>query len=353
MVGYKDMKDTINITISSGTIIKTLSWLAIFAGLFYVSEFVIAFLVAIVLASAVEMPVKAMVRWGIPRALSVITIFLLFIAFIGAVALIFIPPMADDFARFIKTLPQILDSVRIFGKDLGFKDLSTAISDLSRDISKGQILTIIKNAIFGSTGFFATTSAVLQGAVNFILTFVLAFYLALEEHGVQKFLRLVVPKKHEAYVEDLWARAQKKIGLWMQGQLLLSLLVSLMVYVASLLLHLPYASLLAVLAFFGELVPMVGLTLAMVPAFFLAWTHGGVHLLWITAAVYIAISQIESHVIYPRIMSKMVGVPSVVVIAAIVIGAKVAGIWGVILAVPLASIVMELASDLEKRKANA
>jgi predicted PurR-regulated permease PerM len=318
-----------------------------------VSDFVIAFLVAIVLASAVEMPVRAMVKWGIPRFLSVVTIFLLFVFSIGAVAFIFIPPMADDFAKFIKTLPQILDSVRIFGRDLGFKDLSTALADLSRDISKGQILTILKNAIFGSTGFFATTSAVVQGVVNLILTFVLAFYLALEENGVQKFLRLIVPKKHEAYVEDLWRRAQKKIGLWMQGQFMLSLLVALMVYVATLYLEIPYASLLAILAFIGEFIPMVGLTLAMVPAFFLAWTHGGLHLLWITAAVYIVISQIESHIIYPRIMSKMVGVPSGVVIIAIVIGAKIAGIWGVILAVPVASIVMELASDLEKRKANA
>lgn len=344
------MKEDVNITISSGTIVKTLSWVAIFAGLLYVSDFVIAFLVAIVIASSAEMPVNTMVKWGVPRMLAVVILLLIFFFFVGAVAFVFIPPMADDFAKFIKTLPQILDSVRIFGKDLGFKDVSSLLADVSNDISKGQVLTIIKNAIFGSTGFFATTSVVLQSIVNFILTFVLAFYLALEERGVQKFLRFVVPKKHEDYVEDLWMRAQKKIGLWMQGQVLLSLLVSLMVYVPTLYLAIPYASLIAVLAFIGELVPMVGLTLAMVPAFFLAWTHGGMHLLLITAAIYIAISQIESHILYPRVMSKMVGVPSVIVIVAIVIGAKIAGIWGVLLAVPVASILMELASDIEKRK---
>lgn len=346
------MKENINITISTGTIIKVLSWIAVFAGLLYVNDFVIALLVAVVLASAVEMPVKVMYKWGIPRVVSVIFIFLVLVVSVAAIALIFIPPIADDFARFIKTLPQILDSVRIFGKDMGFKDLSLAISDLSRDISKGQILTIIKNAIFGSSGFFATTSVVIQSLVNFILTFVLAFYLALEYRGVQKFLRLVVPKKYEEYVEDLWSRSQKKIGLWIQGQLLLSLLVSLMVYVPSLMLGIPYAALLAALAFVGELIPMVGLTLAMVPALFLAWTHGGIHLLWVTGLIYFAISQIESHILYPKVMSKMVGVPSVVVIIAIVIGAKIAGIWGVLLAVPVASILMELASDLEKKKLN-
>jgi predicted PurR-regulated permease PerM len=282
----------------------------------------------------------------------VISLFLFLIISVCAVALIFIPPMADDVARFIKTLPKILESVRIFGRDMGFKDLSLALQDLSRDISKGQILTIVKNAVFGTSGFFATTSVVIQGAVNFLLTFVLAFYLALEDKGVQKFLRLVIPKGRESYIEDLWMRAQKKIGLWMQGQLLLSLLVSLLVYVPSLILDIPYAALLAVLAFVGELIPMVGLTLATIPALFLAYTHGGVHLLWVTGIIYFIISQVESHILYPRVMSKMVGVPSVVVIISIVIGAKMAGIWGVLLSVPVASILMELAADLEKRKSN-
>lgn len=344
------MKETTTITISTGTIVRILAIVTVFAGLFYVSDFLIALLVSVVLASSVEMPIRALAKWGVPRSVSVVTLFLSLILAVAAVVFIFIPPLADDIALFIKTLPKILESFRIFGRDMGFKDLSLAVSDLSRDISKGQILTILKTSLFGTSGFFATTSVVVAGIINLILTFVLAFYLALEENGVQKFLRLVVPKHQEEYITDLWARAQKKIGLWMQGQLLLSLLVSLLVYVPSLILGLPYSALLAVLAFVGELIPMVGLTLAMVPAFFIAWTHGGLSLLGVTALIYFIISQLESHVLYPKVMNKMVGVPSVVVIIAIVIGAKLAGIWGVLLAVPLASILMELADDVNKRK---
>ena len=108
----------------------------------------------------------------------------------------------------------------------------------------------------------------------------------------------------------------------------------------------------AILAFFGELIPMVGLTLATIPALFLAWVHGGTSLLGVVAIIYFIISQLENHVLYPKVMNKMVGVPSVVVIIAIVIGAKLAGIWGVVLAVPLASVLMELADDINKRKSN-
>lgn len=346
------MKETTRVSISSGTIFKVLASITIFAGLFYVSDFLIALLVAVVLASSVEMPVRAMKKWGIPRAVSVITIFFSLLLIVASVVFIFIPPLADDIALFIKTLPKLLESVRIFGRDMGFRDLSVAVSELSRDISKGQILSILKTSLFGTSGVFATTTVVIGSVINLVLTFVLAFYLALEEHGVQKFLRLVVPKHHEEYVTDLWARAQKKIGLWMQGQLLLSLIVSALIYVPMLILGMPYATLLAILAFVGELIPIVGLTIATIPALFIAWTHGGTTLLGIVALIYFIVGQLENNVFYPKVMNKMVGVPSVVVIIAIVIGAKLAGIWGVVLAVPLASVLMELADDLGKRKSN-
>ena len=344
------MKGDVRSIISSGAILKTLAWITIFAGLLYVSDVVISLLVAVVLASACEIPVAFMKRWGLPRGLAVVIIFLALIACVSAVVLIFVPPLADDVARFVQALPQILDSVQIFGKDMGFKDLSLSIQDLSREVSKGQILSVLKETFFGSVGFFATTSAFLHGVINIVLTFVLAFYLALEERGVRKFLKLIVPKKHEAYAEDLWIRSQTKIGLWMQGQLLLSLFVALLVYIPNLVLHIPYAALLSILAFIGELIPMVGLTFATIPALFLAYTHGGTSLLGIVAVIYLIISQLESHVLYPRVMNRLVGVPSVVVIVALVIGAKLAGIWGVLLSVPIASICMELASDINKRK---
>lgn len=344
------MKENLTISISTGTIVRVFAVLALFFGLFYISDFIIGLMVAVVLAATVEMPVKFFGKWGVPRSVSVIGLFLLVVIAVASVFLVFLPPLADDIAVFIKSLPKILESVRIFGKDMGFKDLASGVSDLSRDISKGQILTVLKNALFGSSGVFATTTALITSIVNLLLTFVLAFYLALEENGVQKFLRLLVRKEQEEYITDLWSRAQHKIGLWMQGQILLSLLVSLLVYIPMLILGMPYATLLAVLAFVGELIPVVGLTFATVPALFLAWTHGGLSLLGIVAAVYFVVSQLENHVLYPKVMNKMVGVPSVVVIIAIVVGAKFAGLWGIILAVPLASILMELAADIRKNK---
>ncbi len=344
------MNTTSYVSIKASTVVKVILICALAWGLFFIRDFVLVLLVAIVLASAAEPPVRFFSKLGIPRAISVGSMFILLLAVISAVSFIFIPPLADDFARFVQTLPKILESIRIFGRDLGFKDMAASIAELSRDISKGQILTILKESVFGTSGFFATTSIVVRGVFNLVITFVLAFYIALEENGVHKVLRLFTPKTMHGYIEGLWNRAQRKISLWMQGQLLLSLLVALLVYVPMLVLQMPYAALLAVLAFVGELIPMVGLTLATVPALFIAWSHGGLALLGIVALIYFIVSQLENHVLYPKVMNKMVGVPSVIVLIALIVGAKFAGIWGVILAVPLASIMMELISDVEKRK---
>lgn len=344
------MNQNVRITIASSTIIKCLIWVTVFATVLYLHEFVIALLVAIVLASAAELPVLRMMKWGLSRASSVGIVFFSLVAVLILVGVIFIPPIADDVAKFLKTLPQILQSVHILGRDFGFKDLSFALQNLSQNISGEQVITFLKSTLFGTSGFFATTSVLISNLVTIVLTFVMAFYLALEEKGVHKFLRLVSPKSHEEYIADLWSRSQKKIGYWMQGQLLLSLIVSVLVLVSMLILGMPYATLLAVLAFIGELIPMVGITLAMIPGLLIAWAHGGTTLLLIALVIYVIIAQLENHYLYPKIMNKLVGVPSVIVIIALVVGAKLAGIWGVILSVPIAAIIMELASDLDKKK---
>jgi putative permease len=128
------MKERITVSVSTGTIIRTVVILILFAGLFYISDFIVALLVSVVLASSLELPVSALAKKGIPRAVSVSLIFLLLISILATIVLVFIPPLADDIALFVKNLPKVLDSVRIFGRDMGFKDMALYVQSLSRDI---------------------------------------------------------------------------------------------------------------------------------------------------------------------------------------------------------------------------
>jgi len=141
--------------------------------------------------------------------------------------------------------------------------------------------------------------------------------------------------------------------LWMQGQLILGFLIGLLTYLALTIFQVPYALILAVIAGCLELIPLFGPTLSAVPAVAIAWSSGGIPLAITVVIIYIIIQQFENHLIYPIVVTKVVGVPPVMTILSIVIGLKLGGFLGLLLAVPLAAAIQELMSDYNKGKEDA
>ncbi|MHB1086353.1 MAG: AI-2E family transporter, partial [Minisyncoccota bacterium] len=180
-----------------------------------------------------------------------------------------------------------------------------------------------------------------------ILIIVFSFYFAVVETGVDDFLRIVTPKSHQSYILGLWRRSQHKIGLWMQGQLILAVLIAVLVFLLLTIFGVPHALMLAVIAGVFEIIPVFGPILAAVPGVMIAFVAGG-PVLGITAAVvYVVIQMFENHLIYPQVVTRVVGVPPLLVILALIIGAELAGFLGVILSVPIAATLQEFVSDIE------
>jgi len=184
--------------------------------------------------------------------------------------------------------------------------------------------------------------------MQFILIVVLSFYFAVQEEGIEGFLRTVTPLAQEEYVIDLWHRSQKKIGLWMQGQIMLSVLVGVLIYLGLLIIGIPYALLIGLFTAVMEIIPIFGSFVAAVPAIAIAFTTGGTTLAVIVAGLYIVVNQFEAHLIYPLVVKKIVGVPPLLVIVAMVAGGELAGFLGLLLSIPLAAILQEFVGDLDK-----
>jgi predicted PurR-regulated permease PerM len=179
---------------------------------------------------------------------------------------------------------------------------------------------------------------------------VLSFYFAVQERGIDDFLRIITPTRRHTYILDLWKRAQHKIGRWLQGQLLLSLIVGVMLFIGLVLMDVRYALLLALVAAVLELIPVFGSILAAVPAVAIAFIDvGTMKALWVIV-LYIVVNQIEGNVIYPWVVQKVVGVPPLVVILAIIAGFQLAGFLGVLIAVPIAAAVQEWVGDVQRGK---
>lgn len=341
----------ISITISSGTIVKGILFLLLFAMIFFFRDLVLVVLTAIVVASAIEPATKWFKRRGLPRLPSVILIYLLVFVFFIGLFYSFIPPLFKEISGFLTNLPQFVDNVDfwspISNRDLGI--LNPAVQDISNNLSLrdfvGQLQGVVSNA---SEGFLKTVSLIFGGALSFMLIIVLSFYLAVQENGINNFLRVVTPAKHQEYVVDLWKRSQVKIGLWMQGQIILALIIGVLVYLGLAIIDLKFAFLLAVVAAVFELIPLFGPILAAIPAIALAVGQGGFTMGLIVAGLYLIIQQFENHLIFPLVVKKVTGLPAIFVIISLIIGFKLAGFLGIILSVPIATALMEFVSDVEK-----
>ncbi|MGB3922257.1 MAG: AI-2E family transporter [Minisyncoccia bacterium] len=324
--------------------------LALGYALFLISDLILALITSVVIASAIEPVAVWAKRKNIPRLPAVVSVFIL--SAVGLVALFYflILPLAGEISGLIRTLTIYFNSVsdggllsdmfktqNVFG---GF-DTPAIVKELSTYLN--SLTTLL------SQGIFSSLSLIFGGIFNFILILVLSFYLVAQDDGISKFLKAIVPLKHEEYAVGLWRRSQRKIGLWMQGQLVASALVMLLVYVGLLIAGVPNALLLAVLAGVFELVPF-GSIVAAIPAVFIAYVTGDLTLALIVVGIYVVVQQLEGHLIYPMIMKKVVGVSPMISIAALVVGGMLAGFLGVLIAVPVAAAIMELVSDLEARK---
>ncbi len=339
------------LSITTGSWVRGIIIVALAYALFLVGKFVLVLIASIIIASAIE-PITLWARKrNIPRLPTVISVYIIAALSLASFFYFLLLPLIGEVSSFIKTLTIYSNSVtsggilsEMFEKQNIFGGLDTPaiISELS------SYLNSFSN--FLSRGIFSSISLIFGGVVSFVLMLVLSFYLAVEEDGIAKFLKTITPLKQEKYIIDLWRRSQVKIGLWMQGQLLLGVLVMVLVYIGLLIIGIPHALLLAVLAGILELIPLFGATIAAIPAVFVAYTFGGMTTALIVAGLYLVIQQLENHLIYPMVVKKVLGVPPMVSILAIVIGAQLAGFLGVLISVPVAAVIMEFLADLEERK---
>jgi predicted PurR-regulated permease PerM len=341
------------ISISLGTIIKAIVLILLLWLLFILKEIVLVLLMSIVIASAVEPAALWFQRRGIPRLFAVILIYLLIAASIVGIVFFLFLPLLSEASDFLKNLPIYFNATVVSNTIANNDFLSSQplVAGLTNSLNLDQVVGQINGIISSITSnTFGTVSTIFGGILSFILMVVLSFYLAVEEDGVEKFLKAITTLKHERYVVALWKRSQKKIGLWMQGQIILAVIIGMLVYLGLLITNVPNALLLAALAAAFEIIPLFGPILASIPAIMIAFVTGGLPLAAIVVGLYIIVHQFENQLIYPLVVKKVVGVSPVVSIIALVAGFKLAGFLGLILSVPIAAAIIEFVGDFEKDK---
>ncbi|MEK7125058.1 MAG: AI-2E family transporter [Patescibacteria group bacterium] len=340
------MENHLHIEISSGSILRAIALILFFVLLYLLKDILVVLLFAIIIASAVSPFANWLESKKFPRLLSVLMLYLMIFGAVILLVSLVVPFVSSDLVQLTSIFPKIVDKVsssldvvqqgspRYFDFLSEVQNLLDLFSNYLQQISQSAISLLI--SVFG-------------GMFSFVAIIVISFYLSVMKKGVEAFLESVVPRRYEDYAVDLWQRAETKVGRWLQGQLLLALVVGLVVYVGLSLMGMKFALVFGMLAMLLEIVPVAGPVLAAIPAIFLAFIENPTLGIWVLV-FYIVVQQLENHILVPIVLGKTTGLNPVVVIIALLVGANLAGIAGAILSVPLATVLVEVLDDIAKHK---
>lgn len=351
MNNYNNKEDkNINININSGTIIKVVLVLVFFGLLYFMRDLALVLVASIIFASSCQPAIRFLGRFKINRVFAaVITYFFAFLIFGGSLIFLF-PPFLNDISRYLSEIPKHIHNIDIWSP-LKNSEVFTIDTKVTESFSLADIIGEFKSSISEiNNGAVKFVSRIFGGFFSFILIVVLSFYLAVQEDGVASFLKVIIPIKHQKYAIDLWRRSQEKIGLWMQGQLALALIMAFLVFSSMSVIGLEHALVLGLMAGILDIVPIFGAIIAMVPGVIEGFSQGGTTTGLIVLLVYVLIQQAENHIFYPAVVKKLVGIPPIVVILALIAGFKLGGFLGVLLAVPISACLMEFYNDIQKDK---
>lgn len=190
---------------------------------------------------------------------------------------------------------------------------------------------------------------IVSGVVDLFLVLVIALYLLLDRRRIRALALRLLPPRLRAPTEEVETEVVRVFGAYVRGQLILALIVGVASTVALLILGVPYALVLGVLAGLLELVPMLGPLLGAVPAVLVALSLPFPTVIWVALA-FLAIQQAEANLLVPRISGHAVGLHPLAAILALLVGLEVGGIVGALFAVPLAGVAWVFVSAALRRR---
>lgn len=327
------------IDITSSTILRVILMLLACWVLYIIRDVILMIVAAMIIAFAMEPLTKRLQARRVPRAVSVVIVYAALIGLFVAAVVLIVPAVAQQTADLANQAPELL---------IGLEEKIGTIPGLSSDEVAAQLQQglgkIGSNLANYSSTIFQQTRSVFSGFLSIVFVFVIAFYLVIEQSALKKMFRYVVPRQHMAYVELMIDRIEYKLGRWVLGQLFLGVVVGLAVGIVLWLLGVKYALALGLIAGILEVLPVIGPLVSGVLGTLIALSQS--FFLGVGALVmYLVIQQLENQILVPNIMKKATGLNPLVVLIAVLLGGRLAGFVGVILSVPIATIVSIILAD--------
>jgi predicted PurR-regulated permease PerM len=318
--------------------------------------FIVAGLVALLLNPFVAMLQRARV----PRGLAVLCVFLALIVFLAGLVAVLAEPIGDQAAKFSDAVPGIVDEANAELTDLQrwlddngidvevARQGETALETLGTRVTEGsgELVSFTREAL----------TTVIEGSIALILTIVVSVYMLLYGARIGAVVRSVVPRGDGTPEDDYPTRVQRAVFGYVRGQLMFSIIMGTSAGVALWILGSlgvfpegkTYALVFGAFYGFAELIPYVGPAIGAAPPVLIAlFSDNALDALWLTI-MFIALQQIEGHIVAPTVFSQALRINPLLVIFALLMGGRLYGFAGAFLALPLAAVVRETVTYLRE-----
>lgn len=306
----------------------------------------ILLILAIIFATLIERPVNLLQSRHVPRALSIL---IMYVVIIAGLTLFFVgvaPIIRDQVMIFREQAPvQIQELEQTWAASpnpilngVGRDGLQRAIQFLEDPATDIQIPDGAADAVIG------LATGVGGGVIGLLTTLVIAFYYLMEKKWLRQIALEQLRPSNRGHLSQILDSVESKVGDWMRGQLVLMLAIGTCATIGYGILGVRFWPLLGIWAGLTELIPIVGPWLGGVPAVIIALTQG-----WDKAIIVVGfivlLQSLENYILVPRIMRGAVGLTPMTVFLAILAGTQFLGILGAVLAIPVAAAVQVLLSD--------
>ena len=295
-------------------------------------------LASVVIAYLLQTPMNALRRLGVPQLGAVIIVLVVFLALVGLLFVTVVPLLAQQLGRLLEQIPAMLAQLNALLATLPERtDLIDAadIQQINQGIRYwvGQYTQAALSFSFSSIPSIATLS------IYLFLIPVLLFFLLKDQRRIVAWFVGFLPKDRRLTAE-VWSEVDAQIGNYARGKIWEIIIVAAVSYVTFLALRVEYALLLSLLTGFSVLVPLIGAIAVTIPVAILTFFQYGweVHLAYVVLA-YIVIQQLDGNVLQPVLFSEAVKLHPVAIIVAVLIFGWIWGFWGVMFAIPLATVV--------------
>ncbi len=312
-----------------------------------VTDVLVLLLVSTILSAGLAPIVGWVQRWRIPGGLRPsrgVAIFVVYLTVFAAVAIVLtsiIVPAIGEAKKFVQQGPHLLAGIRHWFAAMRLQrpwlpDLSSSLDHLVTQASSGTGL---------GSGAAVVALRVAGGATAAIMVLVVTFYMLLEGAAIKRAFLALIPRDERPRVDLMLHRIGLHFGGWLRGQLLIALAVAVPVSLALLLIGIPYPFLIGVVAGLGEFIPMVGLMLGAAVAILVALGQPTWQLVAVVIFFVVAMN-LESHILIPRLMSRVLGLSPLLTIVALFVGVRLMGLLGGLVALPVAAALQVIVREI-------